>query len=373
MGNTSQSGIRRKITGLGGTDRTSNGPRPAPVARSAFGRCGGITGFFFLALCLPSCREPRNELPIQHTELAPEQLRLLLAQVVDDPQAPEECGILEGKAYKYLLKKAARIRENKLDNLEDKQVTYERLLKQPNLFRGHVVVVRRAAVIEVEQAALGPEYELPGYSVLPALLVDSAHDLYELRILSPPGSGMFEKLKQGIAKGENPVLRVSGFFLKNHMKLTNKRNEPPWRAPLLVAPEPSIERRVGTHNAMQDLAEAKMDHYLPSTPIRGPKAEERLVVEALPSTGRPAALRLAIDGVEISGDLAAKISAALSALRARLPPPQEEHPSAVILRARSAAPEGVREARRLLDAASVKRLFEKDENEILLEAPRKKK
>jgi hypothetical protein len=304
--------------------------------------------------------------------------RLLLSQVVDDPALPDECGILEGGPYKYLLKRCVGVKEGQLKDREEKDPvrapTCDRLLRQPGLFRGQVVVLRRAVVIEVSQAQAPPEYGLPpGYTILPALLVNSVHELYELRILCPPDSKLFEKLERGIEKGENPVLRVSGFFMKNHCKRTSVAGEPPWRAPLFVCPEPSIERRAGTYNAYRDLVEARMDKYLPSQALEGPKAEARLAVEVLPAgpgadpEHGPFPLRAyGRDGS--SGDREF-LAQALARLKESLPGDQAGKPSAVVVRTPNAPRPAVRAALLALRDLGVERLFVRDETETLLPDP----
>lgn len=295
------------------------------------------------------------------------QRRWLLAQVVDDPRVPEECGILEGRAYKYLLRLCARIKEGRLNDAEDKEATFEHLQDQPGLFRGHVVVCRESVVIEVAKADLGPEYGLPGYAVLAALLVNSARELYELRILSPPGSTLYEKLQAGIEEEKNPVLQATGYFLKNHAKLTSDPKEPPWRRPLLVAPEPSFNKLGKTYNAWRDLVDNRLDKLLPSKALPGPKAEERLVVEVLPAAGGAAELHA--EGLIFSPSAAEPLGRALAACLARLPATQKTAPSAVVFLSRGAPAGAATEALALLRQAGIQRLFMKDENESLRPPP----
>jgi hypothetical protein len=304
--------------------------------------------------------------------------RLLLSQVVDDPALPDECGIVEGRPFKYLLKCCVGVKESHLKDREEKDAarapTYDRLLRQPGLFRGQVLVLRRAVAIEVSQAQVPPEYGLPpGCTILPALLVNSVHELYELRILCPPDSRLFEKLARGIEKGENPVLRVSGFFMKNHCKRTSVPGEPPWRAPLLVCPEPSIERRAGTYNAYRDLVEAKMEKYLPSQSLEGPKAEARLVIEVFPAgpgadpEHGPFPVRaLGRDGNTGDREFLAQ---ALARLKESLPGEQAEKPSAVVVRTPKAPRLAARATLLPLLDLGVKRLFVRDETDTLLPDP----
>jgi len=310
-------------------------------------------------------------------DLRVDERRLLLAQVVDDLFLPNECAILEGRVYKYFLKHCASTKESRLKKKENKDEktapTYQRLIRQPNLFRGQVVVVRRCVIIEIDRAELPASFGLPGYSVMPALMVNQLHELYELRILSPPGSDLYEKLQRGIDQGKNPVLRVSGYFMKNHCKLTNEEGEPPWRAPLLICPEPSIEKRAGTYNAYRDLVDARMDRYLPSQSIRAPRAEERLVVEVIPApsgAGFPAEAYV-LRALNRHGSLSDPkfLSETLERFKMRLPADQRKTASAVVFRARNAPLAGVRPTLAALSDLGLKRLYVKDENEVLQPDP----
>lgn len=330
-----------------------------------------------LWLILAGCgRKPTRPLD-PDAVLRPEERRLILAQIVDDAFVPDECAILEGRAYKYLLKHCAATKESELKKEENKDEatapTYQRLLRQPNLFRGQVVVVRRCVIIEVDKAQLPAEFGLPGYSVMPALMVNQLNELYELRILSPPGSDLYEKLRRGIADGKNPVLRVSGYFMKNHCKLTSVEGEPPWRAPLLICPEPSIEKRAGTYNAYQDLVDARMDRYLPSQTITAPRAEERLVVEVLAAPEDagfpPGTCVLRAGGRQGSPSDPQFLTTAIERFKTRLPEDQRPQPSVVVLWARNAPRAGVRPVVVSLNDLGLKRLYVKNENEVLKPDP----
>jgi hypothetical protein len=180
---------------------------------------------------------------------------------------------------------------------------------------------------------------------------------------------MFEKLRRGVEKCENPVLRVSGFFMKDHAKRTHVESEPPWRAPLLVCPEPSIERRAGTYNAYQDLVECKMDKYLPSQSLDGPKAEERLVVEVFEAEAGadPERGPFPVRAYGVKGSTADRefFAQAVAKLKQRLPPDQAEKPSVVVLRTPGSSRASVRAVLLMLKDLGVPRLFVKDETETL--------
>jgi hypothetical protein len=341
-----------------------------------------IAAFCAVLLFLTSgCTRKPTRLFDPELFLKGDEERHLFNQIVDDALAPGECAILEGKPYQYLAKKCAATTEGRLNDRENKDQattpTFERLLRQPNLFRGQVVVVRRCVIIEIDRAELPAEFGLPGYSVLPALMVNQLHELYELRIISPPGSNLYERLQKGIEEGKNPVLRVSGFFMKAHSKLTSMKGEPPWRAPLLVCPEPSIENRAGTYNAYQDLVDAKMDKYLPSQSIDAPRAQERLVVEVLPAPARanfPAdAFVLRVQGKHGSLNDPNFLTQAFEQFKVRLPVDQQAQPSAVVVRTRNAPIAGVRPTLAAISDLGVKRLYVNDENEVLQPDPEKPK
>lgn len=303
--------------------------------------------------------------------------RQLLTQIVDDPSMPDECAILEGRPYQYLARKCSAITEGRLNDRENKDratmPTFERLLRQPDLFRGQAVVIRRCVIIEIDRAPLPDEFGLPGYHVLPALMVNQLHELYELRIVSPPGSDLYERLQGGIDARRNPVLRVSGYFMKNHTKQTSVEGEPPWRVPLLVCPEPSIETRAGTYDAFADLQDAKMDKHLPSQSIDAPRVQERLVVEVIPA---PARASFSADAYVLRaagkyGSLADPgfLKMAFEGFKARLPADQQAQPSVVVVRLAHAPHAGVRPTLVALSDLGVKRLYVKDENEVLLPDP----
>lgn len=317
--------------------------------------------------------------------VTPEQRRLLFAQIVDDRFALNECAILEGKTFKYLLKLCAHFDEGKLEDKRDKKAEYEKLQAHADEFRGHVVTIRNAVVIEVARAPLPEEYGLPGHEVLPAIVVNSRYELFEVRLLCKPGSKAYQRLADGIKENNHPVVQISGFFFKQHAKRTAVKNEPPWAAPLLVCPEPRFGMRTYT-GVQQDLADSKTDKYLPSETIAAPRAEERLVVELLApskpgkddknagggqaapvSTENASAARIRIDGTEGAVGDQAFLKAAVDRLIARLPEDQRDAPSGVLLRAEGAPKAPVRELLDQMEAAGLKRVYLKDENNLSLD------
>lgn len=333
-----------------------------------------------LAACaLAGCsRKPSQEPKVWADRMDAEanERRLLMAQIVDDPHDLQASAALEGKAYKHLLKLcAANPDETKLDDKKNEQATFENLLKHPHLFRGELAGVKNAVVMEVEQAKLPAEYGLPGYTVLPAILAAGSPpyvQVYELRILCPPGSTLYAQLKKGIEEDKNPVMRVTGYFMKNHVKRTNRANEPPWQRPLLVCPEPTFRRVNPTYPAMSELQHSDAWDLLPSVRVDAPRSEERMVVELV---GRSSGSRAqdAREFARVDGQLAALddkafVAQRVQAFRARLP--QDHLPSAVVLRS-SAAPAGSISAMvEALAAAGIKKIYVKDEAEMLAVADR---
>lgn len=254
--------------------------------------------------------------------------RYLYAQVCEDDRANQftESAILEGAPYKYLLRSLVNVSHDELRKHTDKDTTFEALLDKPGLFRGRVHTLARGVIIEVSRAEAPPDYGLPpGYSILPAIFIDSTRDLYALRILCPPGSTCYERLDEGIRKDQLPVIRISGYFMKNYARATADANEPPWRRPLLVCTEPEFSQGVPPRKVLDELEQSGALRFMPSARIEAPGAEERLIVELAPGN------RILIDGEETAGDLRQVTASRLSEFKKRLPEEQREHPAAVIL------------------------------------------
>ncbi|MCZ7646296.1 MAG: hypothetical protein M5U26_13605 [Planctomycetota bacterium] len=305
--------------------------------------------------------------------VTPEDRRLILAQVVDEPHDLAASAAIEGKAFKYLLKLCAtHDDEKKLDDQRNKEASFENLVRQPNLFRGEIVGVKDAVIVEVDQVPLPDEYGLPGHSVLPAICVAGSPpyvQVYELRILCAPGSDLCEKIKEGIQKDRNPVMRVTGFFLKNHVRRTSRAGEPPWQRPLLIVPEPTFRRGPGsTYRAMSEIQASEAAGLLPSVRFDAPRSEERLVVELLGRSGsrRGQDLRyfVRIDGQLTPADDLALYAQRVQALKARLP--QDHLVSAVVVRTPAAPASMIQPAVRALADAGLSRIYVKDETEKLL-------
>jgi hypothetical protein len=282
--------------------------------------------------------------------------KLLFAQIVEDLQPGEfaESGIIEGQPFKHFLKGLADVTHDQVRKQTNEQLQFETLYNEPGLYRGQVVTLPRAVILEVSQARLGPEYGLPGYTVLPAVAVDSLRDVYALRILCPPNSKLFEKLKKGIDEDALPVVRITGYFMKLYARQTADPEEPPWLRPLLVCPEPEFSQAAEPRSVWNELRDTKMDRLLPSQRIDTPGAEERLIVEMLPGNDTKNA-RVRIGNEDAPADLKTFIAAATAALKKRLPGEQREFPAAVIF-INSRAPLGNLNAiQSALRAAGIKR------------------
>ena len=297
---------------------------------------------------------------------------LLFSQIVDDGRNVEECAILEGKAYKYFLRLCSQSTEGELFKKQDKSASHERLLEQPNIYRGHAIY-RRGVVIEVQKAELSSEYKLQDFYVLPAIMLLDTGEVLELRILSKKKSDMYARLKQGIDDNKNPVVDVAGFFMKCHAKQTSKKGERPWRVPLVVCPDPDIFGIVGTVDVRKKALESKiqLDDYLPSLTIDAPKAEERLVVEVHPTTPGSPTARYEVDGGEFTLDASGKdkLRIAVRELLERLPEEHRKAPSAVIVIKADASTTAGLKVRDTLAEMGVTRVFMKDDAEKFENGP----
>jgi len=230
------------------------------------------------------------------------------------------------------------------------------------MYRGQVVTLSRGVIVEVSRAMLPAEYGLPGYSVLPAIFVDSSHDVYALRILCPPDSKLYDKLRKGIEYDAFPVLRISGYFMKLYARKPNRDTEPAWQRPLLICPEPEFSQIVEPRKVWKDMEDNKVDDLLPSERLDAPGAEERMLVQI--SVARGAAkseLRTTADGQPVSGDVKALIAQAVTNFKKRLPKEEQPDPAAVILLSPSAPKDAADKVISALRAAGVQRLAIKRE------------
>jgi hypothetical protein len=257
--------------------------------------------------------------------------RLLYAQIVDDEPKDVfvERAILEGKPFKYLLKRAAAKTCAELIAATDEKLMFEYLSDEPGLHRGAAYTPGRGVVLEVSRVELDPSYGFPpGWSVLPAVYVNTAKEVYALRFICPPSSTLYDRLKKGITDDELPVINLSGLFFKNYARKTGNPKEPPWVRPLLVCPEPQFPANVEPRHVLKELDEAGFGNLLPSQRIDAPGAEERLVLDV--TISKDAAVMKAFGSTE-STDPKGFIPEAIERLKTRLPPDQALHPSIVIL------------------------------------------
>lgn len=326
--------------------------------------CFLLFTFYFSLFSLAGCKSKERSAQISGALLRQDgasgvdERRLLFAQIVEDlePNVFNECAIIEGAPYKWFLRSLLGVSHDDLKEQTNEDITAEKLMAHPGLYRGQVVTLKRGVVLEVASAPLPPEYGLPpGYTVLPAVFVDSFRDVYALRILCPPKSKLYEKLRKGIEEDAFPVMRVSGYFMKLYARRTGDPNEPPWRKPLLICPEPALAIIVEPRKVWDDLRESKADRFLGGQRIEAPGAEERMVVEVLQS----GAMR--VDRKEVSGERKEFFAAAVAAFRKRLPPDQAASPAAVVLLGNGGERSAVEEAVAALRAAGVKRIAVKGE------------
>jgi hypothetical protein len=303
--------------------------------------------------------------------LSAAERRNLFRQVVDDNTAMVgECAVIEGKPYGYLLRLCTHFSESKLYKKKDEKAHYESIKTRPDLFRGHVVTVERCVIIEVGKPEPLPasDFTVPGYTVMEALTVNRARELYALRIVAPKGSEAYARLRKGIRDRKNPVLRVTGFFMKAYAKRDSKGDI--WREPLLIAPVPKFSKVNATYDVMEDLEEGRMAHLLPSVPITVPGAHERMIVEILPgqntANGQPGPPRMRVDGKLGLPGAPTLCSDGLQRLIGRLPEKEKRYPSAVVVLTEGAPREPIKPVLKALRNTGLKRIYFKDENQKLL-------
>ncbi len=262
--------------------------------------------------------------------------RQLLAQIVDTEAKDEfaERAILEGRAYKYLLNKVSKTTREKLVNEVNDRTTFENLTDEGDFHRGEPYAPGRGVIVEVSNAELGPEYGLPGWTVLPAIFVNTAHEIYALRMLCPPGSKVFEKLDKGIKEDKLPVVNMAGLFFKNYARQPGDLKEQPWVKPLMVCPEIEFVTSEEPREVMKELQDTGYSRMLPTKRVDGLPTEQRLVLDVsyeqvgikLRAFGANAA-----DVVNATGSINAFMADAVAKLKQRLPGDQAAHPAAVIV------------------------------------------
>ena len=283
---------------------------------------------------------------------------MLFAQIVEDaaPDVFAESAVIEGAPYKWFLRSLVGASHDEVRERTNEDITFDKLMSQPGQNRGQVVTLQRGVLLEVSRAPLPPEYGLPpGYTVLPAVFVDSFRDVYALRILCPPKSKLYEKLQKGLDEDAVPVARMTGYFMKLYARRTNDPNEPPWRKPLLICPEPEFSHLIEPRKVWEELNDTNASRFLPSQRIDAPGAEERLVIEVLRGG------KTRVGGKDVGGDLKSSVAEAVTAFRKRLPSDQFDNPAAVVLLAREGPRSRRDEAVAALRAAGILRIAVKSE------------
>ena len=291
------------------------------------------------------------------SEAAQTTQRQIYAQIVDSDEKDQfaEHAILEGLPFKYLLKRTAKVTRAEVVKEVNDRTTFENLTDEPDLHRGEAYAPGRGVIIEVSIADLGPEYGLPGYTVLPAIFVNTAHEIYALRILCAPGSKVFEKLDSGIKADKLPVVNLAGLFFKNYAKQPGDPKEQPWVKPLLVCPEIEFVAGEEPREVMKELQDTGYARMLPTTRVFGFPTDERLVLDvALDKDG----VKMRALGADAKGeDAAAFISDSVAKVRARLPAEQAAHAAAVVvLKAGVVTDPGLKPVLDALKAAGVTRV-----------------
>jgi hypothetical protein len=326
-----------------------------------------------LLVFLCACERPHNSLPppgaaikISPRSYSEDERRLIFAQIVEDykPDEFKDCAIIEGAPYKWFLRSVLATNHDDLRKQTNDKISFEGLMQYPGLYRGQVVTLSRGIVLEVNQIEVLPEYGLPqGWSLLGGVFIDSARDVYAFRMLCPPGSNVYQKLRKGIDEDDLPVGRLCGYFMKLYARNTNKADEPSWRRPLLICPEMEFSKLVEPRKVADELVETGADKLLPSHPIDAPKVEERLVVEVSNDKEKAAPYIVKIGNQTAGADPKTFIAGAAKDFCKRLPASQAGNPAGVILMSADAPRAGLDAVAGALRAAGIKRLAVKREAE----------
>lgn len=288
--------------------------------------------------------------------------RQIYAQIVDEEEKDKfaERPILEGRPFKYLLKRVSTMPNADVRKAVDDRTILENLADEPDLHRGEAYAAGRGVVVEISEAELTPDYGFPkGWTVLPAVFINTAREVYALRILCPPGSELYKKLKKGIDEDKLPVMNMAGLFFKNYARRTGDAKQPPWVRPLLVCPEPVFPANEEPRQVLKEIAEAGYGHLLPSKRIDAPSVDERLIVDlVLDKDGA----KLRAWGADAGADTNGFIATATDKLKKRLPAEEAAKPAAVILlKGGLPADPRVEKVRVALKAVGVERVCVKQE------------
>jgi hypothetical protein len=296
--------------------------------------------------------------------------RQIYAQIVDDEEKEKfaERAVLEGRPFKYLLKRVATMTNAEVRKAVDDRTILENLSDEPDLHRGEAYAAGRGVIVEIAEAELTADYGFAkGWTVLPAVFINTAREVYALRILCPPGSGLYRKLKKGIDDDKLPVMNMAGLFFKKYARQTGDPKEKPWVRPLLVCPEPAFPANEEPRQVLKEIAEAGYGHLLPSKRIDAPAVEERLVLELVLEKD---SFKMRAWGENAGADVNAFVAKAVEKLKKRLPVEQATKPSAVILmKGGMTSDPRVEKVRAALKAAGMERVCVKQEAANLTGAP----
>ncbi|HLX63091.1 MAG TPA: hypothetical protein VKX17_17610 [Planctomycetota bacterium] len=301
--------------------------------------------------------------PLEEQQTTPRQL---FAQIVDteEKDAFSERAILEGRPYKYLLHLVSKKTNAELRKANNDRTTFENLLDEGDLHRGEAYAAGRGVIVEATEVELPPEYGFPkGWTVIPAVFINTAREVYALRVLCPPGSGLYKKIKKSLDDDQEPVMNLAGLFMKCYARKTGDPKEPPWVRPLLICTEPEFLEKDEPRKVLKEIEEAGYAHLLPSQRIDAPGADERLVID----------VALEKDAAKIhawgqtagaSADVNTFVAQAVDRLKKRLPAEHVAKPSAVLM-VKGGMPDDARVTKivEALKAAGVTRVCVKQEFE----------
>ncbi len=261
--------------------------------------------------------------------------RQIFAQIVDneDKDTFAERAILERRPFKHLLKAVSKMTSEQIRKASNDRTLLENLSDEPDQHRGEAYFAGRGVILEVFEADLGPEYGFPkGWTVLRAIFVNTAHEVFAQRILCAPGSTLFKRLDAGIKADQLPVLMVSGLFFKNYALKSGDEKEI-WVKPLLICPEPETPSKPEEpRQALKELQEAGYMHLLPSKRLEAPYAaqatQERLVIDVTLGKNGGELSAWGVSGKNVR--VPEFLKTALDKLKARLPA-EESKNAAVVL------------------------------------------
>src|SRR6187399_920953 len=101
-----------------------------------------------------------SALPAAESEAEQTTQRLIYAQIVDQEKKDVfvERAVLEGKAFKHLLKKVSTMTNQDVRKAVDDRTILENLSDEADLHRGEAYAAGRGVIVEVAEAELTPDY-----------------------------------------------------------------------------------------------------------------------------------------------------------------------------------------------------------------------